>query len=106
MQRLAQTYVDHFIAVHLSEMPYGDIYATASAAALVNPKDLATTAVGGTIFKSSALRGLLLGTYTFGQMDQIADYAASAAFILAGIMPLLVVLGLFHYRRASEVAEP
>lgn len=33
-----EAYANHFIAVHLSEMPYGGVYATASAAASATPK--------------------------------------------------------------------
>ena len=35
----AKVYADDFIAVHLSEMPYGGLYSKISAAALANPKD-------------------------------------------------------------------
>ncbi len=101
----AEAYADHFISVHLSEMPYGGVYATASAAALANPKNASLAALVNTIFKGTTLRGLLLSTYAFWQMGQIAGDAALASFILAGIMLLLVVFGLLHYRRAAEVAE-
>ena len=37
----AEAYANHFIAVHLSEMPYGGVYATVSAAARANPTDTA-----------------------------------------------------------------
>src|SRR5579863_4026167 len=35
----AQVYADDFINVHLSEMPFGGVYAKASAAALAQPKN-------------------------------------------------------------------
>ena len=35
----AKAYSDHFIAVHLSEMPYGGVYSKISAAALAKPTD-------------------------------------------------------------------
>ena len=101
----AEAYANHFISVHLSEMPYGGVYATASAAALADPKNASTAALVNTIFKGTTLRGLLLSTYAFWQMGQIAGDAALASFILAGVMLLLVVFGLLHYRRAPEVAE-
>jgi hypothetical protein len=101
----AEAYADHFIAVHLSEMPYGGVYAKASAAALANPKSAAIAADVATIFKGTTLRGLLLEAYGFGQMGQIAGDAALAAFILAGVMLLLVVFGLLHFRRAPDAAE-
>ncbi len=101
----AEAYADHFIAVHLSEMPYGGVYATASAAALANPTNPAIAGEVATIFKGTTLRGLLLEAYGFGQMGQIAGDAALAAFLLAGVMLVLVVLGLLHYRRVPAVNE-
>src|SRR5580693_6896072 len=35
----AEAWADHFIAVHLSEMPYGGTYAKVSAAALAQPNN-------------------------------------------------------------------
>ena len=37
----AKTYADNFIAVHLSEMPYGGVYSKLSAASIANPKNTA-----------------------------------------------------------------
>ena len=101
----AEVYADHFIAVHLSEMPYGGVYAKASAAALANPKNTAIAGEVATIFKGTTLRGLLLEAYGFGQMGQIAGDGALASFILAGLMLLLVGFGLLHYRRVPATAE-
>jgi hypothetical protein len=101
----AEVYADHFIAVHLSEMPYGGVYAKASAAELANPTNTAIAGEVATIFKGTTLRGLLLEAYGFGQMGQIAGDAALAAFILAGLMLSLVGFGLLHYRRASATEE-
>jgi hypothetical protein len=101
----AEVYADHFIAVHLSEMPYGGVYAKASAAALANPKNPAIAGEVATIFKGTTLRGLLLEAYGFGQMGQIAGDAALASFLLAGIMLALVGFGLLHYRRVSATEE-
>src|ERR1700733_12525638 len=101
----AEAYADHFIAVHLSEMPYGGVYAKASAAALANPKNTVIASEVATIFKGTTLRGLLLEAYGFGQMGQIAGDAALASFILAGLMLVLVGFGLLHYRRVSATEE-
>jgi hypothetical protein len=101
----AEVYADHFIAVHLSEMPYGGVYAKASAAEQANPKNTAIAGEVATIFKGTTLRGLLLEAYGFGQMGQIAGDAALAAFILAGLMLSLVGFGLLHYRRASDAEQ-
>ena len=34
----AQAYADHFIAIHLSEMPFGGVYSKISAAAIAKPE--------------------------------------------------------------------
>jgi hypothetical protein len=101
----AEAYADHFIAVHLSEMPYGGVYAKASAAALADPTNTAIAGEVATIFKGTTLRGLLLEAYGFGQMGQIAGDGALASFILAGLMLILVGLGLLHYRKVEETVE-
>ncbi len=101
----AEVYADHFIAVHLSEMPYGGVYAKASAAAIANPKNTAIAGEVATIFKGTTLRGLLLEAYGFGQMGEIAGDAALAAFLLAGLMLALVGFGLLHYRRVPFAQE-
>jgi hypothetical protein len=101
----AEVYADHFIAVHLSEMPYGGVYAKASAAALANPKNTVIAGEVATIFKGTTLRGLLLEAYGFGQMGQIAADGALASFLLAGLMVILVGFGLLHYRRVPVAAE-
>src|SRR5271165_2044767 len=101
----AAAYADHFIAVHLSEMPYGGVYAKASAAALANPTNTVIAGEVATIFKGTTLRGLLLEAYGFGQMGQIAGVAALASFVLAGLMLVLVGFGLLHYRRVPATAE-
>src|SRR5271170_4350274 len=59
----AETYADNFIAVHLSEMPYGGVYAKASAAALAQPTNTVIAGEVATIFKGTTLRGLLLEAY-------------------------------------------
>src|ERR1700722_9564883 len=101
----AEAYADHFIAVHLSEMPYGGVYAKASAAALANPKNTVIASEVATIFKGTTLRGLLLEAYGFGQMGQVAGAAALASFVLAGLMLILSGFGLLHYRRVPATTE-
>jgi hypothetical protein len=101
----AEAYADHFIAYHLAEMPYGGVYAKASAAALAQPKNAVLQGAVATIFKGTTLRGLLLNAYAFGQMGAIAGDAALAAFVLAGIMLLFVAAGLLHFRRVPETVE-
>lgn len=99
----AETYADHFIAVHLKEIGGGKTYAQLSAEAQANPTDTKLAATVDTVFKGETLRGLLLNAYAFGTMGTIAGIAAIAAFIGAGVMLLLSVLGLWHSRRVPPI---
>lgn len=101
----AEAYADHFIAIHLSEMPYGGVYSKVSAASLASPKNAALAAEVQTTFRGTTLRGLLLEAYGFSQFAAIALYAAIASFVLAGVMALLVGLGFWHSRKVPESAE-
>ena len=101
----AEAYADHFIAVHLSEMPYGGVYAKVSAASMANPKDTAITAEVQTVFQGTTLRGLLLEAYAFSVFATIALWAAITSFIMAFLMALLVGLGFWHARRTPDTAE-
>src|SRR5277367_942902 len=67
----AEAYADHFIAVHLSEMPYGGVYAKVSAASRATPSP-ALTAEVATSFQGTTLRGLLLEAYAFSEFGLIA----------------------------------
>jgi len=101
----AEAYADHFIAIHLSEMPYGGVYAKVSAASRANPTNAALSAEVQTTFQGTTLRGLLLEAYAFSEFGLIALYGAIAAFVLAAVMALLVGLGFRHARRTSEDKE-
>ena len=59
----AEAYADHFISVHLSEMPYGGVYANVSNASRANPTNAALAKEVQTSFQGTTLRGLLLEGY-------------------------------------------
>jgi uncharacterized SAM-binding protein YcdF (DUF218 family) len=101
----AKAYADHFIAVHLAEMPYGGVYSQVSAASRANPSDTALAAEVQTSFQGTTLRGLLLEAYAFSVFATIALWAGIAAFILAALMAILVGLGFWHSRRVPDTAE-
>jgi hypothetical protein len=101
----AEAYADHFIAIHLSEMPYGGVYAKVSTASRANPKNAALAAEVQTSLQGTTLRGLLLEAYGFSTFGVIALWAGIAAFVLAAVMALLVGLGFWHARRVPESAE-
>lgn len=101
----AEVWADDFIAVHLSEMPYGGVYAKISAAALADPSNAKLKALEQTSFQGTTLRGLLLEAYAFSEFGTIAFWAGIAAFILAFVMAMLVGLGFWHARRTAPEAE-
>lgn len=98
----AEAYADHFIAVHLSEMPYHGIYAKISAAALANPSNTKLKALEQVSFQGTTLRGLLLEAYGFSKIGLVMFWGAIASFILAAIMLVLVGLGFWHARRTPD----
>ena len=53
------------------------------------------------LFRGETLRGLLLSTFAWSTIGRIAGIAATIAFIAAGAMVVLVVLGLFHRFRST-----
>jgi hypothetical protein len=107
--RQAEVYANDFIAVHLGEIGKGKTYAYWSGLALQQPKGSAAYAtdegIAQTLFQGTTLRGLLLEAYAFGTFGQIALVAGIVSFVLAGIMLVLSVFGLAHFRRVPEDAE-
>jgi hypothetical protein len=101
----AETYADHFIAVHLVKIGGGKTYAQLSAASLAQPNNAALAGQVQTVFRGETLRGMLLNAYGFWKMGQIMLVAAWAAFAAAGLMLILSVLGLVHLRRAAPESE-
>ena len=101
----AEAYADHFIAVHLSDMPLGGVYSKVSAASIAAPNNVALKAEVQTSFQGTTLRGLLLEAYAFSVFAELALWAAIASFSLAFLMALLVAFGFWHARRTPETAE-
>ncbi|HEY5988803.1 MAG TPA: hypothetical protein VIV12_20845 [Streptosporangiaceae bacterium] len=97
----AQTYADHFILVHLDKVANGQTYAQVSGKALQNPNNAQLQEQVATLFKGTALRGMLLNAYAFWKIGQIAFIAAIVAFVGAGIFLLLAALGLVHQLRVA-----
>ena len=101
----AEAWADHFIAIHLSEMPYGGVYSKVSTAARAAPKNTQLAALEQTSFQGTTLRGLLLEAYGFSEMGTVLLWGAIASFILAFVMLVLVGLGFRHARRTPPDAE-
>jgi len=101
----AEVYADHFIANHLKVIGGGKTYAQLSTESLAQPTNAKLAAQVETVFKGETLRGLLLNAYAFGKMGMIAGIAAVVAFISAGLLLILCVLGMLHARRTSSTEE-
>lgn len=101
----AKAWADHFIAVHINEMTGGKTYAQLSTASMAQPNNTKLADMVQTVFRGETLRGLLLNSYAFWQMGQIALYGAIASFIGAGVMLLLSLAGFWHLRRVPENEE-
>lgn len=98
----AKVYADNFIAVHLSEVAGGKTYSEVSAESMAKPDDAKLTMQKQVLFQGETLRGLLLGDgYAYWTMGQIAYYVAAVALAGAGIMVILVLLGMRHLSRAK-----
>ena len=98
----AKVYANDFIAVHLSEMPYGGVYSKISGASMAAPTNTQLQALKTTSFMGTTLRGLLLEAYAFSTVGQIMMWGAIASFLLAAVMAVLVGLGFWHARQTSE----
>jgi hypothetical protein len=101
----AKAYADHFIAVHLSDMPYNGVYSKVSAAAMAAPNNPALQSEVQTVFRGTTLRGLLLEAYAFWKLGQIALIGSIVSFVFAGIMLVLSGFGLWHLRRVDPAEE-
>ena len=105
----AEVYANDFIAVHLREIGGGKTYAQLSDAAMSLPKGspayTAAEAKVQTVFQGTTLRGLLLEAYGFSLLATIAFWCGIAAFALAAVLAVLVVLGFVHARRTPEEEE-
>ncbi len=99
----AEAYADHFIAIHLQEIGGGKTYAQLSAYARSLPPNSAAAKAAEakvqTVFQGTTLRGLLLNAYGWWKMGQLAFLGSIVSWALAGVMALLSVLGLLHFRR-------
>jgi hypothetical protein len=97
----AETYANHFIAVHLSEVAAGKTYAQVSSALQADPTNTTLQGQADTLFKGNTLRGLLLNAYAFGTMGSLAMIAAIVSFVSAALLLVLSLLGLRHARRTG-----
>lgn len=96
----AKAFADEYIAVHLKKIGGGKTYSEISAASMADPTNAALKQQAQTLFQGETLRGMLLGSgYAYWTMGEIAGLASLACFAAAGVMAILVVLGLRHLNK-------
>ena len=114
----AQAYADFYIGSHLKGIATGKVYSEVSGMALAasakskaEPANIALATEAGilmgqrtTLFMGETLRGLLLYSFAFWQIGQIAMYAAWAAAVGGLLMLVLSLLGFAHIRRVEADA--
>ena len=101
----AETYADHFIAVHLVKIGGGKTYSQLSAASMAAPNNAALAGQVQAIFRGETLRSMLLNAYGFWKMGQIMFVGAIVAFVAAGVLLILSILGFVHMSRAPAESE-
>ena len=101
----AETYANHFIAVHLVKIGGGQTYSQLSAKSLAQPKNTALAQQVQTMFRGTTLRGMLLNAYGWWQMGQIMLISAFVAFGSAVVFLVLSGLGFWHLRRTTPQSE-
>jgi len=96
----AKAYANGFIGRHLEKVAGGKTYSEVSALAMKDPTNTKLQQQKQTLFQGETLRGLLLGDgYAYWTFGILAMYASVASFVGAGIMALLVLLGLRHLEK-------
>jgi hypothetical protein len=96
----AKAYANEFIGVHIKKVAGGKTYAEVSTAALADPTNATLQTQKAVLFQGETLRGLLLNAYAFDTFALLAQYLAVAAFIGAGVMALLVLVGMGRIMKA------
>jgi ABC-type multidrug transport system fused ATPase/permease subunit len=109
----AKAYADYYILAHMNESSGGKTYSQVSGeymqALKADPTSQATQDLGQlrqTLFMGSTLRGMLLNAYAFGVIGMIAFWAGVTAFIGAGLMLVLGIMGLRHGRKTELLEAP
>jgi hypothetical protein len=91
-----------YIQSHLDETAGGQTYSQVSAASREDPENAELQAQRETLFMGTTLRGMLLQAYAFSTIGTVAWVAAVVAFVAAGLMLVLVIVGFVRARQLSE----
>jgi hypothetical protein len=107
----AKAYADHYILAHMNASSGGKTYSEVSGEFMKLSKDPAADPaqvkelgdLRQSLFMGNTLRGLLLYGYAFDTIGRIAGFAAIGAFVGAGLLFVLGLMGLRHAAREPEV---
>lgn len=107
----AKAYADHYILSHMNASSGGKTYSEVSGEFMKLAKDPAADPaqvkelgdLRQSLFMGNTLRGLLLYGYAFDTIGRIAGFAAIGAFVGAGLLLVLGLMGLRHAAREPEV---
>jgi hypothetical protein len=94
----AETYADHFIAVHLKAIGGGQTYSQLSTASQAAPTNTKLAAQVQTLFRGETLRGLLLNSYGFATIGEYGFFAALGLAIASGAVFVAFIYELFAWR--------
>lgn len=108
----AKAFADHYILVHMNTSSENRTYEEVSGEYMklakdpnANPEEVkALGDLRQSLFMGNALRGMLLNAYAFGTMGTIAGIAGIGAFIGAGVLLVLALLGFRHSKTVQETA--
>ena len=92
----AKDYADIQILGDMNAMSGGQTYAQLSSKSRADPTNTKLADLVATVFKGTTLRGLLLNAYAFGTIATIAGWSALVAFVGAGLLLILSILGFLH----------
>jgi hypothetical protein len=101
----AKVYANDFIANHLEKIGGGKTYSELSAQLQADPNNAQLAKTVNTMFQGETLRGLLLSASAFWTIGSIAGWGALAAFISAGVLLVLAIIGIVHGRRVARGAQ-
>jgi hypothetical protein len=91
----AETYANHFIAVHLREIGGGKTYSQASALAMAHPTDTKLAATVQTLFRGETLRGLLLNAWGWDTIATVAFFSAIGLTVATVVVFLALLYEVF-----------
>jgi hypothetical protein len=108
----AKAFADHYILVHMNASSDGRTYEEVSGEFIqltdeqkASEEGQALGQLRQSLFMGNTLRGLLLYGYAFATIGTITGIAAFVSFGGAALLLVLVLLGLWHARRAEKPAE-